>query len=320
MADQDRMKRGDALRGLGILTVAGTSQRTAFAADVPLYRIGATPIASGALVYFAQNLGYFSREGFNVTIAPAGNGDQTAAAIVGGSLEFGGLNTLSLAIAHQNGIPLKIIAPGAAYDDHAAATQLLVLRDSTASTARDLGGKVVAVNELEGAAHIATQAWVDRGGGDSKAVRFTEMPFGSMPAALTSRRVDAAVIAEPGLTFAKKDSRVLGNCYGGIGPRWLINVYVATDAWIREHPEAVRGIGCALHQTAVWSNRHRADTISLESSISKVAPEVVAASTRTTFAEGLDRGLIQPVIDAAVRYGVLANRFPAADLMATVPK
>lgn len=312
------MNRQALIHGLGAFAIGARSQQVAAAAELPVYRAGASPIASSAVIFFAQNLGYFAREGFNVAIQPAGNGDATAAAIVGGTLAFGGMNTLSLAIAHQNGIPLKIIASGAEYNSRAPATQMLVPRDSAAKSAKDLNGKTVAVNELKGAVHIAAQAWLDKAGGDSKSVRFVEMTFALMPTALTSHRVDAAMVAEPALTVAKQESRVFANCYDAISPRWLINAYVATESWIRENPEAARNVSRAISRTAAWSNRHHNDTIALESSISKVSPEIIAASTRTMFAETVDRNLIQPVIDIAVRYGALTSRFAASDLIAKI--
>lgn len=315
------MNRRALLGTLAALGASGVSlQDPAHAADTTVYRIGASPISSSAVVFFAQSQGFFARQGFDVTIEPAGNGDKTAAAIVGGSLDLGGMNTLSLAVAHQNGIPLKIIAPGAEYDERAPATQMLVPRDSSTANARDLNGKVVAVNELGGIAHISAQAWIDNNGGVSKSVRFLEMPFNSMPAALTAHRVDAAVVAEPALTAAKKDSRVLANSYDGIAPRWLINVYVASDPWTAAHPDVVRRMGQAIMTTANWANHHQTETIALESRISNVSPDIIASSTRTIFAETIDLRLIQPVIDVAVRYGALKSRFPASDLLATVPK
>lgn len=294
----------------------GAVSTAARAATLPIYRAGAVPTDSDVVIFLAQSMGYFSRRGFDVTIqAPGSSGDATTAAIVGGSLDFGTINTLSLAVAYQNGVPVKIIAPDAQYTTKAPSTQMLVPRDSTASVAKDLNGKTIAVNALKGVAHVSAQAWIDRNGGDYTSVRFIEMPFSLMPTALTAHHVDAAVIAEPALTVAKKDSRVFANSYDGIGPNWMIGGCIASEDWIRTHPGVPHAFASAIHDAATWANKHHAETVPMVSAISKVPPDIVAASTRSTFAETMDLSLIQPVIDVAAKYGVLKSSFPAAELV-----
>lgn len=68
---------------------------------------------------------------------------------------------------------------------------LLVPTSSTLRGAKDFSGKTVAVNGLKNITQLSVQLWVDRNGGDSAAVKFLELPFAEMGAALEAGQADA---------------------------------------------------------------------------------------------------------------------------------
>ncbi len=301
--------------GLAFASVA----RPLSAQDAARYLGGSTPIEGDALMFLAQSQGYFSRAGIEVDVNAMNSGDATAAAVIAGDIAIGSMNTVSLAIAHQNGIPLKMIAPGAQYDSaRSAGTQLMVRKDSTITGGSGLNGKTVAVNVLRGTAHLAGQAWIAKHGGDPKTVRWIESPFALMPAAVESGRVDAAVISEPAATRAQATCKSLGPPNDAIAATWLISMYVSTAGWIAAHPDATRRMRAALKQTAVWYDANHAASVPAVAALTKQDPDVIAKSVRSIYGVSTDAALIQPVIDVAARYGVLTAPFPAAELIAQV--
>jgi NitT/TauT family transport system substrate-binding protein len=191
---------------------------------------------------------------------------------------------------------------------------MLVPLASPLRVPRDLNGKTVAVNVLEGIAHVSAQAWIDKNGGDSKQVKFIELPFAAMPAALTANRVDAAVVAEPQLTQAKADTRVFGKSYDGIAELWMIDAWTVNEAWLGANPDLARRFSEAMRQAAVWANRNHDKTAELVSAATKIDISIVRAMRRATFLEHVNLGVVQPVIDVGAQYGALTSRFPAADL------
>ena len=70
-----------------------------------------------------------------------------------------------------------LIGPGGLYTSKTPSTYLIVPKGSPYRTASDLNGKTVAVNTLRGLPQYGTQAWIDKNGGDSKRVKFVELPF-----------------------------------------------------------------------------------------------------------------------------------------------
>jgi NitT/TauT family transport system substrate-binding protein len=258
--------------------------------------------------------GFLSRAGIEVQLQNFTNGNAIAAAVVSGSLDVGSANVLSLASAHEKGLPLKIIGSGAIYTTKNPTTVMLVAKNSKLRTARDLSGTTIGVNVLKGIAHVSAEAWIDKNGGDAKQVRFVELPFSATPAAIVAGRIDAGVVPEPFLTQSKDETRVFAKSYDGIGPRWMIDGYIATDSWIAANRDVAGRFAQATRAAGTWANHNQDKTAEIVSKAMNVDPSVVRSMARASFLERTDLSVVQPVIDAGVQYGALSARFPAADL------
>lgn len=298
---------------MGALSLPALAAFPAGAAGATI-RLANVPLDSSSEIYSAVTQGFLSRAGIDVQVENFTNGNAVAAGIVGGSLDVGGANVLSLASAHEKGLPLKIIGSGSIYTSKKPTTVMLVARASKLRTARDLNGTTIAVNVLKGIAHVSAQAWIDKNGGDSKQVRFVEMAFSAIPAALVAHRVDAGVVPEPFLSESKNDTRFFGKSYDGIADRWMIDGYVATESWIANNRDLASRFAVALRQASAWANRHQDQTAEIVSKAMNVDLAVVRSMTRATFLEHTDLSVVQPVIDVGAQYGALAAKFPAADL------
>src|ERR1700721_3334864 len=102
----------------------------------------------------------------------------------------------------------------------------------------DLDGKTTGSPGLNTLGEYGVRAWVDAGGGDSSTLKFVEMPFSEMPAALAGGRIDAAFVAEPFLTEAKKTSHTVGIEFDAIAHAFLVAGWFTTDDWAKSQPRA----------------------------------------------------------------------------------
>ncbi len=311
------MKRSELIAVTLGVAVAGMP-RTLFAQSPQQFRAAATPIEGDALMPLAQSQGYFAKAGVALDIQTLGSGDAIAAAIVGGDIVIGSMNTMSLALAHQNGVDLKMISGGPMYVSGHGGSQMMVRKDSPINSGSALNGKTVAVNVLRGAAQISSEAWIDKHGGDSKSIQWIEMPFSSMQAALEAGRIDSAEITQPYATTALATCRSIGSPNDGIATRFLNGAYVASGAWIAAHPDAARRIKSALISCAHWYNTDPGASVQAVATLTKQDPAVVARSVRTLFGEEVTPPLVQPVIDAGAKYGLLKRNFPAAEIIAQI--
>jgi NitT/TauT family transport system substrate-binding protein len=308
------MKRRDAIAA-SLAAAAGAALSRRARAAQPL-RIATIPIDSGAEVIYAQARGTFAKHGLDVDLQYISNGAAITAAVAGGALDIGYTNVISLAVAHQRGLPLTVIAPASLYNSKAPTSVLMVPFASPIASARDCTGKVIGVSSLRSITQYSTEAWLDANGGDAKSVRFIELEFPEMAPALTQGRIDVGHFAEPFISDAKKVARVLGDSYDAVAHDFLISVYVTTTAYASANPGVVKRFADAIRETAAWANGHHAESAPMLAATAKIDPAIVATMTRATFAERLVAADLQPNIDVTARYGGL-TAFPANELIAS---
>lgn len=309
------------LRGAAALGAAtlGGAQAARGAGEEPLpLRVASLPIDLSGEAYYAQDLGFFKAGGLDVTISTIPFGQAIASAVAGGSADIGQSNIVSIAVAHEHGIPFVIVAPAGYYLSSAPTSLFLVLKSSPLRTPKDLVGKTVACNGLKNITQLSVQAWVDENGGDSSTIRFIEMPFTEMPAALAAGRVDAALMADPDATQALDggNMRVFGKTFDAVGRKFLIGGWFATRDWVAAHPEAARRFVAVMRRTAAWANRNQARSAEILEKYTKVH---VGNAHRVIYTDRLEPAEIQPQIDVAAKYKILKIDFPATDLIAVLP-
>lgn len=309
------MKRSAAVRRLSALALLAAPPLCARSADETTVRVSYEPLNTLTAFYAAMDTGLFQKAGLSVERQSMGSGPAMSAAIVSGACEFGVVNVLSLAQAYEKQIPITYVAPASLYSSVSPADALMVPKGSPIASARDLNGKIIAVNVLKGLAYLGTRQWIDKNGGDSATVRFTEIPFDAMPAALTQHLVDAALVAEPALQRATQDSRVLSWAYNALAPTFLVSGWVASRPWIATHLDVARHFGDALQQAATWAERNPDKAAEISARVLKMDVATLRSLSHAPFPEKRSAiALAQPVIDAAAKYGALKSAFPAAEL------
>jgi NitT/TauT family transport system substrate-binding protein len=285
------------------------------AQTLPPVRVLYEPIDTATAIFAARDLGYFTRAGISVDLQPMNTGSAMIASAIGGSVDIVLPNVLSIAEAVQKGVPIEVIAPNVVYESKAPSTLMLVDSTSTITTASDLNGKTVGVNVLSGLAWIAARAWIDTNGGDSKTVKFVELPFPAMPEALHAKRLDAIVVAEPALSVARPTSRVLAPVYTAIAPAFPIDAWTAPVAWVNANRDTARRFASAMHEACIWANANHDKSADITATFMKLDATVIRSRSRALFAEARGFDTAQPLLDAGVAYGVL-KPIRARDLLA----
>jgi NitT/TauT family transport system substrate-binding protein len=304
----------------GAAAALGLVGRTAQAlAAVPL-RVGVVAAESSAEVYYAQQLGTFTKNGLEVDIQPFQSTPAAVSALVSGALDIAFGTVPTTALAHAKGLPGVLIAPGAMITAAQPPTELFVRSDSPIRVAADFVGKTVAVPGLTTMNEYGARAWTDRNGGDSTKARFVELAFPLMPAALGAGRVDVASITEPFVALAKQmGHRVLANPNLAIGSDFLGTGYLATAQWASGHADLVTRFASAIRETAIWANENPNKTVAMLAQFSKVDPAVIASMVRARYAERLTAAMVQPVVDVAARYSGFTS-FSGAELIYEAPR
>jgi len=282
----------------------------------PVLRIAVSPIEPAAEVYYAKDMGFLAKAGLDADIQSMQGSSLIVSAIVSNAADIGFDTLDGLAAQHQKGIPLVIIAPTHDYlSPGSLQTQALVVpANSPIQQPRDLNGKTIAVSTLHSLADIGARVLVDKNGGDSSTVKFVEVPFPAIPAALDQGRIDAAWVVEPFISVAKKTSRVLAYGFDGISKHFAVGAWVATRQWANDHPDLVKRFAAVIHETAVWANKNPQKSGEILAKYTKLEPAAISTMARVHYAEQLTPALMQPLIDVAAKYNGFQS-FPAQDLM-----
>jgi NitT/TauT family transport system substrate-binding protein len=294
---------------------ASAMPRDATAQSVSKVRLALVPFENAAQAYYAMEMGFFNRAGLDVEIQAISNAPAIAAAVVGDAADIGFSTIGPLALAHVRGLPLAFVSAGHIFDERNPTSALLVAPGSAIQKATDLQGKTIATNGLATPAEYIPRAWVDSNGGDATTLRFIEMPFSEMTAALAGGRVDAAYVAEPFMTEALQTQRARVLVYAAaVTKSALQSGWFTTLQWGRSNGAALKRFDAAMRQAAIWANANPGLCAPILVKYLKIDPKVAAAGRRTEFAERLSAAAMQPMIDLSARYGKFAP-FPAQELI-----
>jgi NitT/TauT family transport system substrate-binding protein len=268
-------------------------------------------------VIYAQHSGMYAKAGLDLEIIPGSSGAAVTTAVLAGDIEIGKSSLISLMNAHLRGIPLSVIGGSNIYDPDHPYAQIVVAADSPFTSAKDLTGKTIGVPSLNDLNVLACDLWLDKNGGDSKSVKYVELPNPALTAALTEHRADAAVMTFPVLAdaLATHQLKSLGAPYAAIGPDFLISVWFVANDWAQQHAAIVKTFLDVTQRSAQYTNQHNAETAPLVADLTKIPLATINRMPRLISSTSMSIPQIQTVIDGAAKYVLIPHSFPARDLV-----
>jgi NitT/TauT family transport system substrate-binding protein len=309
------LRRLRALLVLGVLLAAPANAQAPSLVTVRLASNAADDITP---ILYAQKTGMFAKAGLDVQIQKMNSGAAVTAAVVGGSIDIGKSSILPLINAHVHGVPVEIVAPGEMWLTNAPISGLLVKKDSPIASAHDLDGKTIAVVALGDLTHTGTRAWIDQNGGNSKSVHYLELPSSAALAAINDGRVDGANVSNPVFAqmYATGTLRILGRPSDAIAKHFLVTGFFATAPYVTANAETVAKFVQVLRTAATYTNAHHAETVAMTAAFWGIDPAVLGNMVRATVGTAVDPRDIQPLIEAAAKYGLIESSFDARQLIA----
>lgn len=276
-------------------------------------RIGYVPVEVCAEAFYGADLGLFGEAGLDAQLVAFTNPGAIGAALAGGSIDVGLYDIAGLIAAHGHEIPLVFLANGLLFDQNAPVYSSVVAASSSIRSAKDFEG-TFAVSSVNNIAALGTLAWIDRNGGDSKRVKFVEVPFPLMADSIERGTVNGAIPVEPWLTIAVQRGLRMVAPRDGIARSYVMSGWVAMRPWAEAHPSVAERFTRAVYQAGRWANRNHEASIPILAKYTKVPAATIHAMHRGTFAEATVTDLAQPVIRAAAIYGFVQKEFPAREL------
>jgi ABC-type nitrate/sulfonate/bicarbonate transport system substrate-binding protein len=275
--------------------VAATLPWPLAAQTAPMLKVGTGKIEPQAEAYYALDSGIFTRFGLNVDVETLTNAGITSSAVASGDLQIGATTCLNIAQARQHNLPFVGVVPGAVQFQHQSNGGLVVAPSASIATAKDLNGKSIAIETLNGLAELTIKAMVDQAGGDSTTLQFIEMPSASMTDAVLNGRLAGAYLQDPAFT---------ANAVGG---PYVSIVWFTTTDWLAKNKDIARKFANAIYASGQWAmNNPQLAAASLDKHLGIKVP----AATQK-FATQLDISAFRRLFDLAAKYKYIAPVDPA---------
>ena len=281
-------------------------------------KVGVIPIADVAPLYVGIEQGFFKDEGLTIEPQIAEGGAAIATSVLSGDYQFGFSNVVSLVTARSKKLPLRIVAQGASghQSEAEAFDTLLVPKDSAIEGAKDLEGKTVAVNALNNIGPLSINYAVEQAGGDPKKVKYVEVPFPDMIAAIEAGRVDAGWVVEP---FASQGlgagARSIFAPFEEVSPDLTVATYFTTEQYIEQNADVVDRFVRAMEKSLSYSEENPEAARKVVLKYTKIPPEAAEKMKLPNWNPEYNDSSIEKTIELAQKYGYVEKPVELDDLI-----
>jgi NitT/TauT family transport system substrate-binding protein len=304
------MLRPAFLRSLGSAAALSAAPSLGSAQSPVRIRAASAPDIDLVAALWGIETGAFAKAGLDFSMDRANSGAAVAAAVAGGSLEMGKSSLVSLFSARSRGLPFVLVAACAVFNVNRPDSGMLVAKDAPMRRPRDLNGKTLSCQSLNDMNQMAMAAWVDQDGGDSKTLKFLELPVSAAPAAIASGRIDGANLSMMYVNqaVAAGQGRFFGPTFTSIAPRFIYAGFFATADYAAKNKTALDAFRRVMAQTGAFANAHHDQTAAVVSKFTGLETTAID-KVPVEVATRIDPKLIQPLVDRAIKYKLVAPDF-----------
>jgi NitT/TauT family transport system substrate-binding protein len=289
------------------------------AAEATTLRVGVIPIADVAPLYLGIEQGFFEEQ--NLTIEPqlAEGGAAITPAVLSGDFEIGFSNTVSLLIAASKDLPVTIISQGVlgGQNEDEAWADLLVLKDGPIKEPKDLEGRTIAVNTLKNICEVTIRKSLADMGVDDTKLKFTEVPFPDMNAALEAERVDGACVVEPFVSQGKAGkARGIDPFYVNTAPDLTVATYFTSKQYAAENADVVERFVTAMEESLDYAQQNPDAVREILLEYTQIPPEAVEAIKLPQWRQDITTDTVELLSQLSLEYGLIESEPDLNELIA----
>lgn len=266
--------------------------------------IGYLPSDHDAALFVADAQGKYAENGINTKLVQFNNGGDLMTAMASGDVDVGYVGITPVLSSIEKGVPIKVIS--------AAQTEgsgIVVAKDSNINSVSDLAGKKIATPGEASIQHMLLTYYLEQNGMSINDLKVSAMKVPSMNDALKTNNIDGMITFEPYVSIAEKNGAKVLVDSADILPNHPCCVVVASDKFIKDHPNETNTI-LEIHKNAtdfINNNTDEAATLLPSDIVSDVEVEK-SAIAGFPFISGLNESFKDDVNDfmnLEVELGVL---------------
>jgi NitT/TauT family transport system substrate-binding protein len=270
--------------------------------------VGVIPIADVAPLYVGIKQGFFKEQQLTINPKLAEGGAAITPAVLSGDFQIGFSNTISLLIASSKGLPVQVITQGVlgGKDESEAWADLLVLKNGAVKTPKDLEGKTIAVNTLKNICEVTIKASLAKKGVDVNTLKFIEVPFPDMNAAIEAKRVDGACVVEPFVSQGKAGrARGIDPFYVGTAPDLTVATYFTSKQYAEQNKDVVDRFITAMNKSLDYAQQNPDAARAVLADYTKIPPEAAKNIKLPVWRSELTTDTIQQLSKLSKQYGLI---------------
>jgi NitT/TauT family transport system substrate-binding protein len=169
---------------------------------------------------------------------------------------------------------------------------------------KDLEGKTIAVNTLQNVGPLTINTTLKRSGVDYKTVKYVEVPFPDMNAAIQAGRVDAGWMVEPFVTQGLgQGERALLYPFEQTAPDFTVATYFASKRYIESNGEVVDRFVRAINKSLSYAESHPSEVRRIVLSYTKIPAPAAQKMVLPHWSADLGRPTIEKTAALAEEYG-----------------
>jgi NitT/TauT family transport system substrate-binding protein len=286
--------------------------------EVTTLKVGVIPIADVAPLYLGMEKGFFKEENLEIEPQLAEGGAAIVPSVVSGDYQIGFSNVTSLIIAASKNLPVQIVSQGVlggtSKDD--AWDGVVVPKNSDIKAPKDFEGKSVAVNTLNNIGPLAMNSSMEKAGADYTKIKYVEVPFPEMNAALEAGRVDAAWEVEPAFSGGKAaGGTAIMNPYEETAPNLTVATYFATKDYIAKDGDIVERFKRAIEKSLDFASQNPDEAREVIGTYTEIPAEVLDKITLPQWKADLNVPTIELNAELAEKYGFIEKQPSIDDLI-----
>ena len=273
--------------------------------------VGVIPIADVAPLYLGIKKGFFKEQNLTITPKLAEGGAAITPAVLSGDFQIGFSNNVSLLIAASKGLPVQVISEGVlgGKDKSEAWADLLVLKNGPIKNGKDLEGKTIAVNTLKNICEVTIKASLEKEGVDVNKLKWLEVPFPDMNAALDAKRVDGACVVEPFVSQGKAGkARGIDPFYVNTAPDLSVATYFTSKQYAEQNPEIVDRFVTAINKSLDYAQSHPDETRAVLTEYTQIPAAAAKTIKLPIWRSELQTDTIELLSELSEKYGLIEKQ------------
>lgn len=293
----------------GAALFAGSQAMAQATPPLTVVNAGFVPVTDVAALYLGEEVGIWKKHGLQLKANVASTG--AVPAVMSGEYHFGFTALVNVLQARDKGLPLKIIAAGSSSTavKGADVTMIHAGPQSGIKSAKDLEGKTVSVNALNGLLQMLGKAAVKADGGDPSKVKFIELGFADALAALQAGKTDAMVGAEPFGTAAMASGfPAIASPYQSMSSKsMLTSSYFTSEPQLKANPELFKKIRAAINESLEYAQKNPDAIRAQLPKFTKLGPDVAAKLILPKYLTDIPRESVEMFSKTGNEFGMLSK-------------